>query len=135
MIGKVHNDAELSLKAEMTNESKAGSLVTQLIVQGLLMFLEEEVQVRCRASDDKLVEKCLAEAAKQYSKVVKDETQADKIVKLTLDKTEKLPPTCLGGVVLVCHGGAITIDNTIDSRLGLVLEQSKPMIRSLLFSK
>ena len=51
----------------MTSESKAGSLVTQL--------LENEVQVRCRASDDKLGEKCLAEAAKQYSKVVKDGTQ------------------------------------------------------------
>merc|ERR1719199_1205352 len=98
--------------------------------------------VRCRASDSKMVESCLADAASQYSQVIQRETGTSKMVTLTLDQANKLPAapvagahgaSCLGGVVLACQDGAITIDNTIDSRLGLVLEQAKPTIRKLLF--
>lgn len=38
----------------------------------------------------------------------------------------KLSADCLGGVVLACQRGTITIDNTVDSRMGLVLEQATP---------
>merc|ERR1712238_274848 len=99
--------------------------------------------IRCRSSDDKIVEACLPDAAAEYSKIVAAETGAKKTVKLSLDKAVKLPaapsgqhgPSCLGGVALACQNGAITIDNTIASRLGLVMEQAKPTIRQLLFGK
>jgi len=118
------------------------TFVTNLIVQGLLMLLEDEVQIRCRASDDKLVKDCLADASGAYAKAVKDASGIAKTVKLSIDTSTKLPPapsgqpgaSCLGGVVLACQGGNITVDNTIDSRMGLVMEQAKPMIRQLLFS-
>jgi len=66
----------------------------------------------------------------------------NKTAKLTIDKSNRLAPapggqpgaSCLGGVVLACQNGNITVDNTIDSRMGLVMEQAKPMIRQLLFS-
>jgi len=99
--------------------------------------------VRCRECDEALVQSCLADASKQYMQVVKDETGAFKNVQLSIDKANKLPPppgssahgkTCLGGVVLACQNNSITIDNTIDSRLGLVMDQAKPTIRKLLFS-
>merc|ERR1740121_3271871 len=106
------------------------------------MLLEEDVRVQCRQSDVTLVESCLAEASSQYADVIKKSSGATKKCKLTIDKTQFLPPapvpnseakSCLGGVVLSCQGGSIVIDNTIDLRLKLVLEQDKPAIRTLLF--
>merc|ERR1712151_1255866 len=143
VIGKIAEDTKAFLAQELTSEAKAKPFVTKLIVQGLLMLLEDKVEVRCRACDDKLVQGCLQEAAAEYSKVIKAETGATKSVTLALDKATKLPPapsgahgaSCLGGVVLACQKGSITIDNTIDSRLSLVLEQAKPTIRGLLFGK
>merc|ERR1711953_1415424 len=143
MIGKIAEDTKVFLQKELTSEAKSKEFVTKLIVQGLLMLLEDKVEVRCRAVDDTLVQGCLTAAAAQYSKVIKDETGAEKTVKVSLDTTTKLPPapsgahgpSCLGGVVLACSKGDITIDNTIDARLALVLEQAKPTIRALLFSK
>merc|ERR1740129_2657206 len=142
VIGKIAEDTKAQLQVELQGDAKMGPFITKLIVQGLLMLLEDEVRVRCRASDDAVVKGCLAAAAAEYSKVCKAQAGAEKAVKLSLDQEVKLPAapgsgshgaTCLGGVVLACQNGTITIDNTIDSRLGLVMEQAKPMVRKLLF--
>merc|ERR1712129_564017 len=143
MLGRVSTDTKASLQQELKSDAKMKTFVTKLIVQGLLMLLEDEVQVRCRASDDGLVQSCLSEAADAYAKAVQSASGVSKTVKLSLDKSVKLPAapgaqpgaSCLGGVVLACQEGAITVDDTIDSRMGLVLEQAKPMIRQLLFTK
>jgi len=141
VIGLINNDAKGVLQTQLKDQKALGQFITQLIVQGLLMLLENKVQDRCRACDDAVVEKCLAAATAEYAKIVLAETGATKACRLSLDKSVKLPsapagqhgPSCLGGVVLACQAGKITIDNTIDSRLGLVLEQAKPTIRQLLF--
>lgn len=143
VLSKLSADSKDFLVHELKSDAKAKPFITKLIVQGALMLLEDFVVVRCRACDDALVSGCLAEASAEYAKVVKAETGAMKTVTLTLDKAKKLPPapgtnshgpTCLGGVVLACQDGAITVDNTIDSRLDLVMDQAKPTIRQLLFS-
>merc|ERR1711976_663433 len=117
----------------MSSDSAKKEFYTKLIAQGLLMLVESDVQVCCRAADDKIVESCFSDAVGQYSKVIQAETGANKSCKLTLDKANKLAPSCIGGITLSCQNSTITIDNTIDSRLGLVLEQAKPTIRKLLF--
>lgn len=142
IISKIQEDAKVKLVKDLENADKQKEFITNLIVQGLLMLLESSVKIRCRASDDSIVRTCLESASKEYSRVVKEETGATKEVTLSLDEENKLPPapsgdhgpSCLGGVVLSCQGGSITIDNTIDSRLDLVLEQAKPTIRKLLFT-
>merc|ERR1712046_211326 len=140
VLGKISDDSKKAIVEQLKNEATAKAFITKLMVQGLLMLLEENVQVRCRASDEKLVESCLKDAQAEYAKVLKAETGRERTVALSLDKDTKLPPapsagshgaTCLGGVVLACQQGSITIDNTI----GLVLEQAKPTIRKLLFSQ
>jgi len=133
MIGKVAETSKEELVKQLKQEATSKPFITKLIVQGLLMLLEDEVVVRCRASDTNLVSACLAQAAQDYSSVIKKETGAQKQVKLTVDTQVKLSPSLLGGVMLACAGNSITIDNTIDARLGLVLEQAKPNIRALLF--
>merc|ERR1711904_464471 len=133
VMGKISEDVKQNLASQMKSEAAAKPFVTKLIVQGLLMLLEPEVEIRCRQSDVKLVESVLAEAAAQYSKIIKTVTNATKTCKLAVSKTEFVDAGLLGGVVLACQNGKITIDNTIDLRLKLVMEQDKPAIRKLLF--
>merc|ERR1719414_2450743 len=59
--------------------------IVNLIVQGLLMLLEDEVQVRCRACDDAVVQACIEPAMQQYSKAIEAETGCKKSCKLVLD--------------------------------------------------
>lgn len=51
--------ARPSPEAELKNQAKTQEFITKLIVQGMLMLLEDEVEVRCRAADDALVTSCL----------------------------------------------------------------------------
>jgi len=139
-LAKIATDVKGSLLQELRDEGKSKTFTTNLIVQGLLMLLEDEVEVRCREADQALFKSCLPAAEQRYSQVVKAESGANKSVKLTIGKIA-LPPaptaksnvSCLGGVVLACQSGNITVDNTIDSRLDLVMEQDKPTIRRLMF--
>jgi V-type H+-transporting ATPase subunit E len=135
VIGKVADEVKTKIVESLKSESTSKDFITKLIVQGLLMLLESTVQVRCRACDDALVKSCLDAAQRDYSAKILSDTGAKKTVKCELDQKEKLPPSCLGGVMLVCAESTITIDNTIDARLQLVLEQAKPNIRRLMFSK
>mmetsp|Transcript_87683 Transcript_87683/g.165344 ORF Transcript_87683/g.165344 Transcript_87683/m.165344 type:complete len:242 (-) Transcript_87683:74-799(-) len=141
VLGKLAMDASAKLADELKKEAETKKFYVKLIVQGLIMLLEEEVIVKCREADAKMVEGCLKESQDEYTKVIKTQTGADKKCTISLDKTYLAPApvpgsdaaSCLGGVVLLCQGGSIKIDNTIDARLGLVLEQDKPTIRKLLF--
>merc|ERR1712048_462110 len=133
VMGKIQEDVKKVLASQMGDAGVAKPYVTKLIVQGLLMLLEPEVEIRCRQKDVAMVEGSLAEAAAQYSRIIETETRAKKTCKLTVNKSQFLPESLLGGVVLACQNGKITIDNTIDLRLNLVMEQDKPAIRSLLF--
>jgi len=141
---EVVNRIEDMVKArfvEDTNGIGVGKeFMTKLIVQGLLTLMEENVMVRCRECDDDLVKSCFADAERGYTEVVARDSGVTRQVTLSLDTENKLPPatgsvnTCLGGVILACHNGHITIDNTIDSRLHLIMNQGKPVLRKLLFN-
>ncbi|CAE8734399.1 unnamed protein product [Polarella glacialis] len=135
-------EVKVQLAQQMAAQDSSKKFLTQLIVQGLLMLLETEVVVRCRQSDAKILESCLQDASAQYATIIKTQTGAAKACKLSLDSKTYLSPapvagkegsSCLGGVVLHCQNGNISIDNTIDTRLKLVMEQAKPAIRGLLF--
>jgi len=128
------------LKTVTQDSKQYGNLLTDLIVQGALVLLEPEVKVRCREMDVKLVKSVLQNAEAEFAKVVKTQSGAAKTVSLSIDTSKYLPApaskqsnTNLGGVVLACHGGLITVDNTLDVRLKMIVEQDKPAIRSQLF--
>lgn len=142
-LAQLAADSQAAVAKKLDSEASKRDFITKLITQGLLMLLEDDVKVRCRQQDAALVQGCLAPAAQSYSQVVMNQAGCRKDCKVSLD-SEFLPPapsagshgaSCLGGVVLCCQKGAITIDNTIDSRLKLVLDQAKPTIRKLLFTK
>merc|ERR1712013_359000 len=97
------------------------------------MLLEEEVVVRCRQADEPTVHSVLSSAVEQYSNTIELQTGAKRSCRLTVDGSKHLSADLLGGIVLCCQEGTITVDNTVDSRLGLVMEQDKPAIRAMLF--
>merc|ERR1711920_437334 len=70
------------VKKQLSGASTDKAFLTKLLVQGLLMLLEEQVVVKCRAADKAMVQDCLAAAASQYSKLIKDQTGADKTCSL-----------------------------------------------------
>jgi len=142
VLYQISRDAKQVLEADLAKGDKSKEFNTKLMLQGMLMLLEDNVVIRCRESDVKIVEACLKPASDEYTKVIKTETGADKLCKLTIDKSKYLAPapqpgsdlqSCLGGVCLACHDNLITINNTVDMRLQHVLEQDKPAIRNLLF--
>jgi len=139
-LDKAVDSVKTQMVALSKDKNKYKELVTKLVVQGCLALLEPEVSVRCRDCDRQLVESTLMQAATLYSTVVAKEAGKQLSVKLSVNKQSLPPPptdgatvSCLGGVVLVCHDGLITVDNTLDTRLKLVVEQDKPTIRKTLF--
>jgi len=142
VMTKIAEDVRGQVAQDLKNKDQSKKFVTKLIVQGLLMLLEPTVKVRCRECDKALVQSCIQPAAEEFAKVIKSETGATKSCKLTIDEKQYLnpppvagseAPSCLGGVVLLCQNDKISIDNTIDVRLQLVMEQDKPAIRQQLF--
>lgn len=140
-LDQVESDVRDKLM-KVTQDSRGyGALLTDLIVQGAITLLEPEVKVRCRQADQTIVKGVLKAAETEFARVVLAQTKKQKTVSLSLDTDKFLPPaptpgavrSCIGGVTLVCHGGLITVDNTLDLRLKLIIEQDKPQIRQQLF--
>merc|ERR1712203_717014 len=66
------------VRAKLTDASSDKAFITKLVVQGLLMLLEGDVVVKCRAADKSTVQGVLSGAAAEYGKLIKDQTGADK---------------------------------------------------------
>ena len=108
-------------------------ILLDLIVQGALMLLESEVGILCRKEDVSIVKSVLDEAQKKYSSEIKTRTGGVvKTVKFFIEESRPLLNK-IGGVVVQAQGGAIRVDNTLDTRLDLLVEKDKPAIRKILF--
>ena len=121
----------LSETVKKTDQYK--KILMDLIVQGALMLLEPEVTVLCRKEDTALVKSVLDEAHKKYSSEIKSHTGGVvRSVKFIVDESRPLLNK-IGGVVVQTQGGSIRVDNTLDTRLELLVEKDKPAIRRILF--
>jgi V-type H+-transporting ATPase subunit E len=132
-LNDLSGDVALKLSQVTANAAEYKKLIVDLIAQGALALLETNLTVQCRQKDKAVVQGALADAQAKYSGQIKAQAGVDMQVKLTLDEKSWLPETKLGGVVLACHNGQITVDNTLDARLHLVMENDKPSIRAQLF--
>lgn len=131
-IDKLAFDVGDKLKEVAKAESKYKQILIDLIVQGSLKLMEEEVSVRCRVADQNVVRSILEQASQAFTKTVSKACNTSPRVKFTIDK-DSLPVSCLGGVKLLCQGGAISVDNTLDARLKLCLDNDKPSLRKMIF--
>jgi len=129
------NDISKDVKAQTTKLAQDGDFICNLIVQSCLMLLEDKVEVRCRPQDEAVVNGVLNAAAEKYHNIIHTQSKQSKNVALEVDTKNPLPRDGIGGVVCSIRNGDIQVDNTIDARLGLVMEQDKPAIRSKLFPR
>lgn len=129
----VAKDTEASLRQMTSNDKEYQKVLSDLIVEGALRLVEETVTVRCRKKDISVVSNVFDSSAEKYSKLIKAQTGAQKKVKFVVDKDKSLPEASLGGVVLCVMDGKIRLDNTLDARLRLQMEENMPIIRNTLF--
>jgi len=110
-------------------------LLQKLIVQGLVKIEEEQVVIFCRKSDVKMVEKVIPAAVKEYVDLMEKESGVKLAPNVTINanRTNDLPDSTFGGVMLTAVSGKIVCDNTMASRLNLVYEELLPSIRAILF--
>lgn len=128
--------------AEVSKDPKYRELIRFLIAQGLLTMLEHEVTLQCRQEDLKIVEGELPAALKMFREQLVKSTGIQPTCNVNIDTTNFLPAgpkpgqqgaSCAGGVILSSRGGQILCRNTLDSRLDIAFEHSKPQIRGTLF--
>jgi V-type H+-transporting ATPase subunit E len=122
------------------------TLVRGLLLQGSYTMNEENLLVRCRASDKDLVQSLLADVCSEIK------TKIGRNQSLTIDTKNVLPAApqmvgsgndakfpeslfSLGGVVLSSMDTKITCDNTLDARVAIVFSQKLPEIKQGLFGK
>lgn len=113
-------------------KDRYGRLLTDLICQGCLKLMEDNVVVRCRKEDSQTVQSCFAAAQTRFTQVIQKECSVNKSVKLALDTTF-LDANSAGGVMLLCQGNSISVDNTLDTRLKLVMTGDLPALRKMIF--
>ncbi|RKP09416.1 ATPase, V1/A1 complex, subunit E [Thamnocephalis sphaerospora] len=102
-------------------------LIKDLLLQGFLQLMEEEVSITCREADSTLVQDAIDEAKAEYEKMVQ------RRISPVLDPDNHLPKTSAGGVIIHALGGRIKCANTLESRLELLADLMLPDIRILLF--
>lgn len=123
------NDAQHRLSDLTRDVSQYKRMLEGLIAQGLFQMLEDNVIVRCRQKDEKLVTEVLDGAIGHYKKAT------SKNVVVTVDKENFLPADIAGGVELIAQEGKIKVTNTLESRLALMSYQLLPELRETLFGK
>ncbi|EKX35382.1 vacuolar ATP synthase subunit [Guillardia theta CCMP2712] len=106
----------------------------KLVLQGLYQLMEPAVVVRCRKSDQGVVQGVLKDAANQFTNATGNKCD------VTLDKDflpDKNDPTapCAGGVKLYTPDHMICCDNTLNARLDVVLSQKLPDVKIALFGR
>lgn len=111
------------------------SVLTKLIIQGLIKLLETEVNIICRKQDVDLIKSVLKDAAGQFTKMMHEQTVKYKNFEVNISVDEKyfLPEYIIGGVMMTAMKSKIRVDNTLDKRLELLRQSAIPEIRKLLF--
>lgn len=105
------------------------SLLTQLILQGIVALEEADIIVRVRAEDVALAQKVAPNALAEYHQ--KWAVDKSRKVNVTVDTQHTVK--CAGGAVLSALEGRIICNNTLDMRLVYAYEVSLPRLRHTLF--
>lgn len=97
LMHKLQDEVMEALKHELKDKTKYSRLMKDLIVQvvslltqGLIRLMEDEVKVRCRAEDISVVKGIASDAAKEYSKFIKQETGTERTVKIEVVEAHPL---------------------------------------------
>ena len=111
-----------------------GGLVHKLIVQGLIMIEEANVDIQCRPEDKEVVKKAISGAVTEYKDVMAKagHTVSPNVV---MSVNQLSSASTVGGVVLCALKNRIVIDQTVEARLDIAYTEVLPTIRAGLFPR
>lgn len=109
-----------------------------LIIQGMIKLMEEELELMVRQDEVPLVSGMLRECQSEYSEIMLRETTREYECNLTIREDAYLNKDnggdC-GGVILFALNRRIVCSNTLEDRLMQVFEAELPSIRKGLFPR
>lgn len=135
-VNNVFDDARSQLLQRIKNKPEEYKTVLQnLVVQGLIKLLEENVNVICKKEDVELLTSVIESAKGEFLELLKSQSQKFKNFKcnVTIDAKYNLPEGVIGGVMVTAMKSKIRVDNTLDKRLELLKQTATPEIRHKLF--
>ncbi|CAF5130137.1 unnamed protein product [Rotaria sp. Silwood1] len=127
-VQALKEEARKQLSILTQDRSKYTTILSNLIIQGLYLLMENDVTIRCRRNDYQLVQQLIPEAIQKYKQELKQ-----KDIKITIDDKNFIADDSAGGVELYAMGGKIKVSNTIEARLSMIFNQILPEIREKLF--
>ncbi|KAL9657374.1 hypothetical protein ABK040_014363 [Willaertia magna] len=126
-LKEIVKEATERIKSTVNNRELYSKLLHDLMLQGVLRLLDEEVTVLCREQDYDLVQSQVSKVEADYAK------QSGMKVKITVPKNNFLPKDSVGGVIISTLNNLIKIDNTLEKRVALCREQKLPVLREMLY--
>lgn len=163
---KILNEVQLNLKKKIASDkSFYQDLLTNLIVEGMVRMMEEEIYVYCLEKDKNIVNSLLKFSKERYQKIIMEQlgTKVDckialgnesmkerKLVDLTSVPVHQITKDheesiyipaeiddkyCFGGIVLKNKSEDIILKNTLDLRIELAFQKGLPEIRKILIPR
>lgn len=160
------NEVQLTLKNKiLSDRSFYSDLLSNLIVEGMVRMMEEEVLIFCLERDKTLVNSILKFARQKYQEIIQEQlgTKVDcklvignsflkerKLIDLSKIPVENITKDheesimipaeiddkyCFGGVILKNTKQDIILKNTLDLRTELAFQKGLPEIRKILIPK
>lgn len=126
-IARVEAEVQERLVTRLQEKRVYRDVLYKLLVQGIFRLLEKTVYVRVREQDTKLVEELIPQARDFYSREV------GWTLRLSVDSSKHLPPSCMGGVELFNPSRRVRVVNTLHARSQMIVRQLVPSIKKLLF--
>jgi len=136
-VNSVFEEAKNQLALKIKNSpDEYKNVMKNLIIQGFIKLLEENINIICKKEDYDLVNSIVDEAKEEFLEKLKKEAKKSinlSKMNVTIDNKFYLPDNLLGGVFLTSLKSKIRVDNTLDKRLELLKQTATPEIRKILF--
>jgi len=136
-VNSVFEEAKNQFALKIKNSpDEYKNVMKNLIIQGFIKLLEENINIICKKEDYDLVNSIVDEAKEEFLEKLKKEAKKSinlTNMKVTIDNKFYLPDNLLGGVFLTSLKSKIRVDNTLDKRLELLKQTATPEIRKILF--
>lgn len=126
------SDVRATVKANLVRhldgngkEDAVKKFYTALLLEAAFLLAESTLNVKVRAQDEATVRAVLPQVQQYY--------REDACAELTMEiSPEKLPDSCLGGVIVSSENGQIEVDNRLESRVDMCVDTTAPWMRSQL---
>ncbi|CCG81453.1 putative ATP synthase subunit E [Taphrina deformans PYCC 5710] len=129
VLDDIFEEARKQLSSISNDQAKYTNLVEQLLLQGFLKLMANEVSISAREADYDVVKKAFVKSTQDF----KDKSGIE--VKVSIDENDPLPKSLHGGVIVKTNQSKIRVNNTLEERLKLLQINALPLVRAALFGE